>query len=88
MDDPSQGGGDPSLHHRRFQFGLGKLFLVTTLAALLGAGWAALKQLAGPAAWDFPQLAAVVLLVLAGPPTALILASLFRSAIERLRDRR
>jgi hypothetical protein len=87
MGDISPGGPEPPPSRRWYQFSLGKLFLVTTLVAMLGSGWAALSQVSGPAAWSLPRLMAIVLLVLAGPPAALIGASLFRSALQWFRSR-
>lgn len=87
MDDSPPDDSETPPARRWYQFSLGKLFLVTTLVAMLGAGWAALSQVSGQAAWTLPRLVAIILLVLAGPPAALIAASLYRSALIWLRNR-
>lgn len=73
---------------RWYQFGLGKLFLVTAVVAVVAAGWAALDQMADPRAWTPAGLLAVVVLVLAGPFAVLLVASLFRAGMRWLRNRR
>ena len=86
VDASSDGPGSPP-PGRRYQFSLSKLFLVTTLVALLGAGWAGLSQVAGSGPWSVSGMVAVILLVLAGPPAALIGVSLFRSAFRWFQHR-
>jgi len=87
MAPTAPGEPEPPRDDRWYQFGLGKLFLVTTLVAVLGAAWAGMAEVAGPATWRLPTLLVGVLLVLAAPTAVLILVSLFRSAIQWLRHR-
>jgi hypothetical protein len=69
----------PPRRDRWYQFGLGKLFLVTTLVAVLAAGWAAMARLGDPSEQGLPMLVSVVVLVLAAPTALLIAVSLFHS---------
>lgn len=88
MDPSESSEPEPPAPGRWYQFGLGKLFLITTLVAVVAAGWAAMARIAEPARWSPSSLVAVIVLVLAAPTALLIVVSLFHCAQQWLEHRR
>lgn len=72
----------------RYQFGLGKLFLVTLLVAIAASAYGGLTRLAEEGWQSFHVLMAVALTVVAAPMAALIAVSLFHSVFSRMERRR
>jgi len=88
MAETPSGEPDPPPPDPWYQFGLAKMFLLMTLAAVVGGAWAGLSRVAAGGPSSFFSLATSIVLVLAAPLAALVGASLFRAAVDWNKRRR